>query len=233
MFDTFRRRKAEVLSHWYSLVPGFSTSPQAFYGAVENELKARQVPELELVRVEFHEGGPMSAKRIYLRLLRERFAFDVCAAPFGTAFYFSVRFVDIPVKITLVSLLSAILFLSLLLHLSVKFIGFFYGPPFWLFLVVFSVWVARNAMSLGLGRLDAGLLRMPFVGPIYERFIRRETYYREDTRIMFHDVVNAVVREEVERLTAANGIKLVRSHECSPLTEVYRDVPLTLPPNRV
>ena len=232
MFDTFRRRKAEVLSHWYSLVPGFSTSAQDFYAAVEGELKVQQVPDLELVRVEFHEGGPVSSKRIYLRLLRERFAFDICAAPFGTAYFFSVRFVDIPVKITLLSLLGTAVVLYLLLHGFVKFIGFFYGPFFWLAFLGLSVWVARNALSLGLGRLDAELLRMPVIGPVYERFIRKETYYREDTRIMFREVVTAVVREQVERLTAANGIGLVRSFEYSPLTELYRAVPLTQRPTR-
>ncbi|HTQ95417.1 MAG TPA: hypothetical protein VMH89_01350, partial [Candidatus Acidoferrum sp.] len=66
------------------------------YRSVEDELKARKVPGLRISRVEYHEGGLLSDKRTYLRLARERFAFDVCAAPFGRAYFFSLRFVEVP-----------------------------------------------------------------------------------------------------------------------------------------
>ena len=48
MFGLFEKKKADVLSHWYSLVPGFNTSSKEFYDAIESELKQRQVPGLEM-----------------------------------------------------------------------------------------------------------------------------------------------------------------------------------------
>ena len=45
-------KKAEVMEHWYSLVPGFSTSTKDFYAAVETELKERQVPGLDIAYVD-------------------------------------------------------------------------------------------------------------------------------------------------------------------------------------
>jgi len=39
--------------------------------------------------VEFHEGGALSAKREYLRVLRREHIFDICAAPYGNGFFIS------------------------------------------------------------------------------------------------------------------------------------------------
>jgi len=64
--------KPEVLDHWYAPVFGFNASTQEFYRAIEAELKSRQVPGLEISRVEYSEGGLLSQKREYLRLYRER-----------------------------------------------------------------------------------------------------------------------------------------------------------------
>src|SRR5467141_2523433 len=101
MFSFFKPKKMDVLSHWYSLIPGFNTSAQEFYQSIERELKERQVPGLEITRVEFSEGRLLSHKREYLRMTRERLVFDVCAAPFGTAYFFSCRFAEIPAVIRL------------------------------------------------------------------------------------------------------------------------------------
>src|ERR1700694_3829827 len=105
MFGLFARKKADVLSHWYSLVPGFAATTKDFYEAVETELKERQVPGLEIFRVEFAEGGLLSGSREYLRMARERLVFDVCAAPFATSYFFSCRFAEIPAVVQLWQLL--------------------------------------------------------------------------------------------------------------------------------
>lgn len=223
MFESFRRRPAEVLDHWYTLVPGFHTPATEFYAAVERELKARQVPNLDPLQVEFHEAGPISAKRTYLRLIRERLAFDVCAAPFGTAYFFSVRFVEIPVHISLLSLAGVFFALLFLLYLSVKTLGLLLGPPALVFLLVAAVFTLRNATSLGLHDLDTALLRTPVIGPLYEGLIRRDTYYRQDTRLMYYQVVSEVVKQQVDNLTAANGIKLLRSFQKGEMSESYRE----------
>ena len=76
-------KNPEVISHWYTLMENFETSGMEFYAAVEDALKERSVPDIELSRVEWQEGGMGTARREYLRVKRSRLAFDICAAPFG------------------------------------------------------------------------------------------------------------------------------------------------------
>src|SRR5687767_5764392 len=95
---SFKAKEDEVLNHAISIVPGFHFSPQEFYDMIEKELAARKIPGLEISRVEYAEGGLFSDKRLYLRMIRERLAFDACASPFGTEFFFSCRTVYSPVR---------------------------------------------------------------------------------------------------------------------------------------
>src|SRR4051812_6663596 len=78
-----------VISHWYRLIENYQASSLTFYQAVESALSKRQVPELINSRVEFKEAGIMSANREYLHITRGPYSFDICAAPFGTGFFYS------------------------------------------------------------------------------------------------------------------------------------------------
>jgi hypothetical protein len=68
----------------------------------------------------------------------------------------------------------------------------------------------RNSVALGLLDMDASLMKTPVIGPLYELLIRKETYYREDTRLMYLSTVNSITEAIVEEVTAAKGVKLVR-----------------------
>src|SRR5580658_8927224 len=127
MLGFFEKKKGDIIDHWYSLVPGFNTSAKEFYEAVEKELKAREVPGLDISRVDFAEGGIMSIKREYLRMTRERLVFDICAAPFGTAFFFSCRFVEIPAAIQFWQLLVVSVGAVIIAGLIIYFTGIFLG----------------------------------------------------------------------------------------------------------
>ena len=105
MFGLFGKKQQDAIDHWYALIPGFNTSAKDFYAAIEKELKDRQVPGLDIFYVDFAEGGILSNKREYLRMTRERLVFDICAAPFGTSYFFSCRFAEIPAVIQLWQLL--------------------------------------------------------------------------------------------------------------------------------
>lgn len=237
MLNFLKPKKADVLSHWYALIPGFNTSTKEFYEVVEKELKAREIPGLDISRVEFSEGGLLSAKREYLRMTRERLVFDICAAPFGTEYFFSCRFAEIPAAIQLWQVLLLLIafgfcgFVSFILcvkafSLLAPFIWFF-G---WIFLLVLTIFALRNADSTGLYDLDNMLVRSPVLGPIYEAWFRKKTYYREDTQLMYLDTVNAVVKAKVEETTGTKGIKLIRFHEHSPiLSELYKPTSVSLP----
>jgi hypothetical protein len=232
MLSFFKAAKADVLSHWYALIPGFKTSTNEFYQSIEQELKSRQVPGLEMSRIEFSEGGLLSDKREYLRMSRERLVLDVCAAPFGTAYFFSCRFAEIPATIRLWQLfvLLIVFGVSALFSLAIctRVFGaltIFIWPIGWIFFIAFLIYLLRNAVTMGLRDLDAFLIKSP-LGPIYERWFRRETYYRQDTRLMYCDTVNAVVKGLVEEITAAKGVKLVQFNEYNPiLGELYKPAP--------
>jgi hypothetical protein len=94
MFNFLKAKETPPLQHWIAFIDGFHYAPSEFYDAVEKELKARQVPGMDMSRIEFAQGGILSDKRLYLRMMRERLTFDVCAAPFGTSFFFSCRMAD-------------------------------------------------------------------------------------------------------------------------------------------
>jgi hypothetical protein len=230
MFSFFKSKKADVLSHWYALIPGFNTATKEFYEAIEKELKDRQVPGLEISRVEFFEGGLLSGKREYLRMTRERLVFDVCAAPFGTAFFFSCRFAEIPAVIEFSQLFILLIAISILGGIAVRFLGLHLGGLIVFLVLCFLIYLLRNAVALGLRDLDAFLLKDSTFGPIYERLFRKETYYRQDTRLMYLDTVNAVVKETVEETTGAKGFKLIKFNEHSPiLGELYKPTAVSLP----
>ena len=237
MFGFFEKKQADVIDHWYALIPGFNSSTKDFYEAVEKELKERQVPGLEIFHVDFAEGGALSNKREYLRMTRERLVFDICAAPFGTAYFFSCRFAEIPAVVKLGEFLVLIIvlcfsaFIGLIIFVKILgVVGLMLFPFLLLASLVAAIYVMRNAVAMGLKDLDASLIKAPIVGPIYEAWFRKETYYRQDTRLMYCDTVNAVVKAKVEETTGAKGIKLIRYMEnCPLLSELYKPNIVPLP----
>ncbi|MDR3457114.1 MAG: hypothetical protein P4N60_06680 [Verrucomicrobiae bacterium] len=222
--------KGVVLSHWYSLVPGLSTSTKEFYAAIENELKERQIPGLNISHVELSEGGLLSGKREYLRMSRERLVFDICAAPFGKAYFFSCRFVEIPSLVKLWQLAFLLVAFFILAYLLCLKAGLWLGILILAAVSALIFYALRNAVAMGLKDLDASLVKSPVFGPIYEKWFRKETYYRHDTRLMYLETVNAVVKELVEKTTGAKGIQLIQFKEHSPmLGELYKPTVVSLP----
>jgi hypothetical protein len=220
----------QVFDHWYTLVAGEHFSSAEFYERVEKELAAQKLPGLGVSRVDLSEGGPLSDKREYLRMQRERLRFDVCAAPVGVNYFFSYRFYALPAVVAPWEMFIFLLTLSTAFYLGSRFMGFFLGPVVLVALLLFLAWMMRSAVGLGLRDLDATLLRVPVVAPIYERYFRKDTYYRQDMRIAYGSIVSAIVRAEAERLTSANGVKLLRSLAYSPLFDgLYKPRTLSQP----
>jgi hypothetical protein len=222
----FKSKKGEVLNHWVSFVDGFSYPPQEFYAGVESELAARKIPTMEISRVEFAEGGALSDKRIYLRMLRERLAFDTCAAPFGRYYFFSCRSVYIPPVVKLWHIIVILLVFNIIGLILWRFLGFTFSLVAVAALAIAIAQVFRNTIALGLSDLDQTLTKTPVIGPIYELWFRKETYYRQDTRLVYLEVVPKLVKELAEELVAAKGIKLMPQYQCAPvLGELYKPLP--------
>jgi hypothetical protein len=65
-------------------------STQEFYEAVEKIIKEREIPDVHIERVSFSESKlNMFNRREYLRITRNHYVFDICAAPFGKGFFIS------------------------------------------------------------------------------------------------------------------------------------------------
>ncbi len=83
------KRAPIILSHWYHSIEGLQESPQKFYNNLVEAISQRNIPGIDISRIDYREGGVFSAKRTYLRVQRREHIFDICAAPFGSGFFFS------------------------------------------------------------------------------------------------------------------------------------------------
>ena len=80
---------ANAVSHWYTSLDGVQSSAIEFYNAVEQSIKQRKIPDVKISRAEWREGGLFSDKRLYLRVHRKDYVYDICGAPFGDSFFVS------------------------------------------------------------------------------------------------------------------------------------------------
>ena len=165
-----RAEKIDVILHWHHLVENFSTSPQEFYSLLEKAIAQRQIPNLEISRVEWKEGGLLSANREYLRLSRERLIGYICAAPFGTGFFFSSRLGEISSRLNPWQWLGLFIVFAILFKAFVAMLGFFWGLVLLVGVIALLVWFVRNAADKGLMNFDAVMLKIPLIGPVYYYF---------------------------------------------------------------
>ena len=77
------------LSHWHHSIENLQESPQKFYNSLVETISQRNIPGIDISRIDYREGGVFSAKRLYLRVPRKEYIFDICATPFGNGFFFS------------------------------------------------------------------------------------------------------------------------------------------------
>jgi hypothetical protein len=215
--------KGEVSNHWIVSANGFPLSPLEFYEAIERELAALKIPGLEISRQEYAEGGLLSAKRIYIQMMRERLVFLVCAAPFGTRCFFSCRTIHTPATLKLWHVLVVSLFFAAFYFGLERFLGMNF-TIIALFGLILAIGLKfHNTLAMELADIDSALLKIPIAGPIYEQFFRRDTYYRQDTRLIYLDTIPAVIQGLVDEFTAAKGVKLIRKHQAAPiLGELYK-----------
>lgn len=214
-FGIWRRKRPEVINYRYAAIERGTFSTSEFYDRIEADIQERKFPGIEISREEFSEGGALSPRRQYLRIRRERLVFDVCSAPFGEAWFFSARQAQIPVSLMLWELLLILAVVGAVVLGYIQLFGLLAGSAIMLFSLIGAFTLMRNALTLGLHDLDAFLLRVPVVGTLYE-LVRKETYHRFDTRVMFLDQTEAIVQRAVEETTAASGIAQVVFKEAYP-----------------
>jgi hypothetical protein len=207
-------RKPQVEGNWHSLIEGFATSSLDFYELVKAGIAKREIPDLKISQVEWKQGGLGSGKRTYLRVSREGLNFDICAAPFGTGYFFSWWLARISRVLLDFSFIFVYLIVGFMLYRAMS--GDSQnGEPSHGCAAVFITPVIFFGILLGLGLLvrngDFGIeptvLSMPITGFIYGLLFRPNTYFNEDTAIMFRESVHHAVTEAIDQVTTAQGVR--------------------------
>jgi hypothetical protein len=222
----FQNHRGEILDEWIYSAEGLSLSGPDFYATVEKQLEGQKIPNLEVSRVEFAQGGLLSNQRQYLRLMRERLAIETCAAPFGVHFFFSCRTVYVPALVRLWHILAVLLFFAVVGGGFVRLLGFNFAVIALVTLPFAIAAVFRNASASPFADLDALLLKIPVVATVYENWFRVETYYRVDTRTLYRKILPDLIRAAAAEVSAEKGVKLVKQFPTAPiLMELYSPLP--------
>lgn len=210
-------KRGDILHHWIAFADGLSFSTEEFYRKVEDEIKARSLPDLAISQEEFAETSVLSGKRSYLRIMRERLTFDTCAAPFGNIFFFSCRTLYVHALVRLWHILALILLFAVIGRLLIQPLGLLGAAVAMVTLVFALVAVLRNVSVFGAESFDSLLLRIPIICTVYETWFREETYYRYDTRLLYLRILPDLIKELAQDIVAAKGVKLEREYERSPV----------------
>lgn len=225
-------KRADVNAHWCSVTSGIQFSPTEFYASLDAALTAKNMPGVEWLRVLHRESGLLSHNREYFRILRHRHVFDVCAASFGSDFFFSCREAVIPSVVSIRAVIAVLGLLSFGLAVMVQALGFLAGCVWFVVLAAFAVWFLFNVAKLGFSRFDALLLKIPALGPTYEAIFRRDTYFQQDTRLIFLKIMDELVRKAVEDTASTKGIHLLKFHERQPILDgLYRATMVQIGPS--
>jgi hypothetical protein len=206
---------AGAISHWYHLFEGYSTPAKEFYTKVEMTVRRRRIPGIAVERIDYAEGGFASANREYLRVRRARLAFDICAAPFGTGYFFSwwLTLASGPWRTVI---LCDLLVDGLIGLLTFRFLGLAHpvaavlivGLTFHLLFMLFSRclgWRARDVVY-----------SIPLLGPALDRFLNPDTYYKLDTALMYQETVRRAMMEVLSSLQNEKGMRALSPEEQMP-----------------
>lgn len=208
---------AKVISHWHALIDEFNTSSLDFYKAVEEAVRAREVPDAQFSRVEFKEGGFASARREYLRIQRGRVAFDIGAAPYGRGFFFSWWMSRLGPEhpfLYLLGFLGAVLIGTPLLAYPLRnSCGYiFFLPLCFLGVVAGLAVLARNEVFGS----EEDILAIPILGWTYDKVFSPVTYHSLDTAIMFQESVRRAVNEVIDGLVSSQGLRALSEEQKAP-----------------
>lgn len=208
MFGLLSFRKPDVHKHEGTYLENFAVPPDVFYKAIEGEIAALKIPDIAVSRVFFREGGPHTAEREYLRISRERFAYIVCAAPWGTSFFFSKRFTEKTRNLRVWELVVMLGFLAGAFVAYWHLLGLVWGIAIFVLNFIAAVMLCRNLVDMGWNWIDDLLLGLPVVGTFYELYLRPGAYFRDDTRALFLNLADTIVDRQINAFTTERGVKL-------------------------
>jgi|ERR1051326_6880538 hypothetical protein len=220
--------KSEIISHWSKHFRDFETSSLECYTRIEAGIEAQKLPDTRVSRTEWRESGVMSAPREYLRVRRQGLQFDVCAAPFGTGYFFSwwlTRERRWGWVYTIVYVIFAVIVYALVKNSG----SYHYESSTNALMICFVLW--WPVLFLGLGAfVRAGFVGRssdaagaPLYGWLYERIFYPSTYFESDTMIMFQGAVHSAVLDAVDALTTSKGLRALSEDERKPVMRNFTE----------
>lgn len=215
------KRGDRVISHWHTLIDDYQGSGQDFYQRVENLVREREVPEVSFERVFYKQGGLMSDKREYLRVKGRGVAFDICAAPYGTSYFYSwwlVRPGPAHPVLYLLGFLLAVFFIPyILMNTVLAFLPGVLAYPFSLSLVVAGMGLLAREGKFG---PEEDILVIPILGWVYERLFNPNTYFALDSALMFRESLRRAVSEAIDTGLSDQGLRILSESQKEPETLV-------------
>ena len=88
--------KKEITNHWSHLIRGLSYSTKSFYEQLRDKVLDQGLTDVRVWSKNLSTGGMFSVKRHYLFVSWQGCNYEVCASPFGHAFFISYRAVESP-----------------------------------------------------------------------------------------------------------------------------------------
>lgn len=186
-----------------TIYPDTQFSPQTIYESISEEVVRKQVPGVYCDRVILRESGPFSPYRTYLRIHREFNDYFVCAAPVGTSFFVSVRTVDLFPHVKWFHYLLVLGFLAMVYQGGRQWDGIL-GGVVATAVTISLVWsIFRYASCLPQSWLEERIVESPLAGPLFVRWFRPDTFFRQDIHAAFVSLVDAAIQKVVSGLDPA------------------------------
>ena len=212
-FGLIRKRRPMVYAHWFVPLPDFASDTELFYRSMEEGMARQRMPTVETERIDFLESGLLSRPRTYYRMRRERLVFDLCSSPFGAGWFYSFRAASLPRSLTLFEIILTILGMGSFFALYCQHYGWRTGGMVFAASLAFLLLVFLMARRWG--SLDDFLIHLPVVGALYETFVRRDTYFQQDQRLVTAHLLEALARDKIIEFCTAGGVEspeFVRLH---------------------
>lgn len=215
-------RRNKLLKYSPELIPNLNFSPQDFYALVMKNVTVREVPGMDPQYLMMHQGGPATARRLYLQLRRERMFIEICAMQFGNGFFVSERVFERKVRGPVWRMLGGLFLFAVVATFVWSRLGWIYGILTFTGLIALALSIMRLAARNAADTLDRTLSDLPVIGPVYEWLFHPNTYFREDTNMAYREAVHDAVQEAKSQIKTPQGSKQSASATAPAVEDLHR-----------
>ncbi len=186
-----------------NVYPHTRLSARMIYDSIIQAVERLQVPGIRYGPQILHESGRFSAYRAYLSIRREFSEFLICAAPVGESYLLSVRKIDHFPHVKWFHYLP-LFFLLLAAFTKGLIADGLIGGLLVMITLLALVWsIFRYAAYCAMSWLSRHLPEIPLAGPLYLRWFRPDTFYRQDVHCAFVSLVDGAIRQVVSDIEQA------------------------------